>query len=84
MDGELKLNNGEVLQGYLVETKTRLFLYLYGLTLAEVFNLLIDPENTKKIHWKRYGQEGDARGYNHLLSVTEEINGIVSASLKKG
>ena len=81
----LTLNDGTELNGHLVETDSRLFVYVYDLTLAEVFELLNDPEKTKKIKAVRYGAEQVVRGYKHLSSVSEESNGqMISAMLKKG
>lgn len=83
MDEKLTLNNGEEVQGHLLETDTRLFLYLYEISLADAFALLIEPENTKIIKWERYGTKGTVRGYKHLVSISEESGGMISASLKK-
>ena len=79
---KLTLNNGDELQGHLIETDGRLFLYLNGISLADAFGLLIDPENTKIIHAERYGQKTTARGYKQLYSISNE-NGQICAGLKK-
>lgn len=83
MDEKLTLNNGDELHGHLLETETRLFLYLYEISLADAFAELIEPENTKIIKWERYGDKGTVRGYKHLVSISEESGGMISASLKK-
>ena len=84
MEEKLTLNDGTELTGHLVENDSRLFVYVYDLTLAEVFELLNDPEKTKKIKAVRYGAEQTVRGYKHLCSVSEENNQMISAMLKKG
>lgn len=80
--GKLTFNNGIEVNGYLIETDGRLFLYLYGISFADAFELLNDPENTKKI--KSDGISGDktARGYKELYTLTKE-DGFVSAGLRK-
>ena len=45
MDEKLTLNDGTELTGHMVETDSRLFLYLYGITLTEAFELLNDPRD---------------------------------------
>lgn len=79
---KLILNNGDELQGHLIESNGRLFLYMQGITLAEAFGLLIEPENTKVIKEERYGRETTVRGYTNLYSISNE-NGLICAALKK-
>ena len=84
MDEKMILNDGTEIQGHLIETNGRLFLYMYEITLAEAFELLIDPENTASIRWERNGETGTAAGYGHLYSVTEEMDGqMITSALKK-
>lgn len=83
MNEKLILNDGTELNGHAIETDIRLFLYVFDSTLAEVFELLIDPDKTKVIKWERYGTTGTIRGYKHLMSISEESGGMISASLKK-
>lgn len=83
MDETLTLNDGTVLVGHLLETETRLFVYVWEKTLAEAFELLIDPERTKKIVADRYGVKETVRGYKHLMSISEEAGGMIAGSLKK-
>ena len=77
------MNNGDELNGHLIETETRLFLYLFNISLSDAFGLLIDPENTKVIKWERYGAKGTVKGYKRLMSISEEQNSMICASLKK-
>lgn len=81
----LTLNDGTVLNGHLIETETRLFLYIYGNTMTEVFNLLIDPEKTKVIQAERYGAKTTVRGYKRLSSISDDngADGMVCAGLRK-
>lgn len=85
MDEKLTLNDGTELVGHMIETDSRLFVYLYEITLAAAFELLNDPEKTKVIKSERYGEKQTVRGYKHLCSVSEEMGGqMISGSLKKG
>ena len=85
MDGKLILNDGTELVGHMIETDSRLFVYLYEITLGEAFELLNDPEKTKVIKGEQYGVKQTIRGYKHLCSVSEEMGGqMISGSLKKG
>ena len=83
MNEKLTFNNGTEVQGHQLETETRLFIYLFGVTLEEAFDLLKVPENTKVIKWERYGQTGTVRGYKTLMSISVEQSGMIAASLKK-
>ena len=83
MDEKLILNNGTEMAGHLLETETRLFLYVYGKTLTELFDLLIVPDNVSSISWERYGQTGEAIRYTTLMSISVEPKGMVCASLIK-
>lgn len=82
MDEKLILNDGTELTGHLIETETRLFLYIYNLSLEEVFDLLKVVDNTKVIKWEQYGNRGTVRGYKKLMSISVEQD-LISASLKK-
>ena len=82
MDEKLILNNGTELEGHLLEAD-RLFLYLSNISMADAFALLNKPANTKVITWERYGNTGTVEGYKHLKSISEEADGIISASLTK-
>lgn len=83
MNEKLTLNDGTELHGHQVETEIRLFLYLYDITLTDAFPLLNDPAKTSVISWTQYGETGEVKGYNHLVSVSEEMGGMICASLKK-
>ena len=83
MEEKLTLNDGTELQGHAIETETRLFVYVWGKTLTEVFELLNDPEKTKRIIAERYGEMQTFRGYKRLMSISDEGSGMISASLKK-
>lgn len=79
----LTLNDGTVLNGHLIETDGRLFLYVYDLSMAEVFTLLIQPAKTEKIIANRNKQEQVVMGYRKLVSVSDEGGGMISGALKK-
>lgn len=82
MDEKLTLNDGTVLEGHLLETEAWLFLYIKGISMADAFRLLIEPENTKVIRAERYGMETTVRGYRRLRSISDEAMQIC-AGLKK-
>lgn len=83
MDRKLTLNDGTELDGEVVETESRIFFYVWGLTMASVFELMNDPEKTERIKWVRYGETFYYNGYNHLASVSEETGGMIAGSLRK-
>lgn len=83
MNEKLTLNDGTELNGHLIETETRLFLYVYDMQMDEVFNLLYDPEKTKKIVAERGGEKTTVKGYKVLMSISVETSNMISASLKK-
>ena len=83
MEETIKLNDGTEIQGYLLETETRLFLYLYGISMREAFDLLEDPQKTKYIQWQQDGREGEVFVYTHLKSISEEQGGMIVAGMKK-
>lgn len=83
MDEKLILNDGTEIQGHLLETENRLFLYLNDITLTEAFSLLIDPRKTEYIQWERYRQTGHVYGFTKLMSISEEEGGMICAGLKK-
>ena len=60
-----------------------LWLYLKGVTLAQAFAILSNPENTSVIEF-HYGEMVDAyEGLTHLTSIRENVD-LVSASLERG
>ena len=83
MNEKMTMNDGTEIRGHLAETETRLFLYLYGISMREAFDLLTDPQKTKYIQWNRYGVTGETFGYTHLMSISEEPGGMIGASMKK-
>lgn len=85
MDERLTLNNGTVLENsHVLESSGCLFVYIQsGNSMREVFDLLDEPENTKKIVESRSGTERSFKGYKRLTSVSDEGGGLISAVLKK-
>ena len=79
---KITLNNGDELQGHLIETDGRLFIYLRGISLADAFSLLIVPENTRILKAEQFGKRVTVRGYKRLYSISDE-DGQVCAGLKK-
>ena len=61
-----------------------LFLYVNGSDLQTVFNLLIDPEKTKKITYTQVnGEKQIFTGFRRLIAVRDEGNGLITAVLRK-
>lgn len=85
--GTLTLNDGTVLQNsYALLSAGILFLYIQqaGITLAEVFNLLIDPENTSVIVYTQVnGDEVTYERYEKLRAVRDEGDGLFTAVLER-
>ena len=82
MNEKMVFNNDTEVKGHLLETETRLFLYIYGLTFDEVYQIVKDPENTKIIKAEYLDSKITVKGYRKLMSVSEELNGMISASLR--
>lgn len=83
--GTLTLNDGTVLEDSNAILSGDLFLYMNGYGLQEIFELLIDPEKTKKIIFTQVnGDKVTFTGYKRLIAVRDEDNGLITAVLKKG
>lgn len=82
---KLTLNDGTVLENsHALMVGERLFIYISsGATFAEVFELLNDPEKTKKITQDQYGEKTTFRGFKRLINVTDELNGMITAVVIK-
>ena len=83
MSETITLNDGTVINGHVIESSGVLFVYMYDISFAEAFELLIEPEKTKKIKTDQNGDEQTITGYKHLISLREEDSGMITASLKK-
>lgn len=79
----MTFTNGQTVNGHLLEAAGKLFLYIDGMTLKDVFDLLIVPENSTTIRAVRFGEETTVTGYTHLTAVSEEQGGMVSAVMTK-
>lgn len=82
----LTLNDGTELENsQALENNSTLFVYIRnGFGLKEVFDLLIEPEKTKKILFTQInGEHVIFRGYKRLIDVRDEENGAITAVLKK-
>ena len=82
----LTLNDGTILENsHVLESNGNLFVYVNGeLTIKDVFDLMYDPEKTKKIVFEISGSKaGTYRGYKKLIAVRDEGNGLVTAVLGK-
>lgn len=75
----LILNDGTALDGAsLIRSGLSLFLYIPGLTLAEVFALLIDPEKTERIEAIDGTTDRVFEHYTKLIAVRDEGNMITA------
>lgn len=83
MNETFTLKDGTVMNGYVIESDGVLFVYMFETTFQDAFNLLIDPAKTERIDASKGTHEIIYTGYNHLYSVREESNGLVTAGLKK-
>ena len=81
----LELNDGTVLENSNAHMDAdRLYVYIRdGSSLAEVFNLLIDPEKTERIIRRAPELETVFDGYETLIAVKDEEIGMITAILKK-
>lgn len=81
---KLTLNDGtELLNSYVISSRD-LFVYVNGSDMRTVFDLLIDPEKTKKIIYTDVaGTETVYRGFKKLMTVSDEGNGLITAVLIK-
>lgn len=84
MNEQLTLNNGTILGNSSAVISGDLYLYIRGGSLADVFNLLIDPDNTAEIVYTMInGEDVTFSGFVRLTSVRDEENGMITAVLKK-
>lgn len=82
----LTLNDGTILENsHVLESNGNLFVYVNGeLTIKDVFDLMYDPEKTKKIVFEISGSKvGTYKGYKKLIAVRDEGDGLVTAVLGK-
>ena len=80
----LTLNDGTLLENSRAIISRDLFLYINGIDLRCAFDLLIDPEKTKKILFTQInGENVIFRGYTQMIAIRDEGNGMISAVLTK-
>ena len=81
---KLTLNDGTVLEHSNAVISGELFLYMYDHGLKEIFDLLIDPDNTAEIIYTRInGTNVTFTGFTRLLAVRDEDVGLITAVLRK-
>jgi hypothetical protein len=84
MAENLKLNDGTVLDNSSAILSGDLFLYMNGHGMKEVFDLLIEPEKTKKIVYTRNdGSIVSYLKYKKLISVRDEGDDLITAVLRR-
>lgn len=88
MNESIILANGrEFLHTNVLESDGYIFIYIMdnNETIKTVFDALYDSENTATIIHNIPGAEGHTYiGYTELRSVKKEVDGQITASLKKG
>ena len=85
MPEKLTLSNGTELENSSAILSGNLFLYIRGEDMKTVFDLLIDPENTEEIVYTMInGEDRTFSGFNKLIAVTDEENGLITAVLRRG
>lgn len=83
----LTLNDGTILENsHIIQSDNSLFIYISnGFDIKQVFDLMYDPEKTKKIVFSSFGSlAGTYKGYKKLIAVRDEGNGLITAVLGKG
>ena len=83
MEETIRLSDGTVMSGNVIESDGRLYVYLNDTTLVAAFPLLANAEKTAVMVATQYGEETTYRGYSHLTAISEEDRGMVSAVMKK-
>jgi hypothetical protein len=80
----LKLNDGSVFENSsALESDGILFVYVSGYNIKQVFDGFYNSEASKKIVYTFGNEKITFSGYKNLISVREEREGFVSASLRK-
>ena len=81
----LKLSDGTELQNsYVALSDGKLFFYIQaGLTLAQVFQLMNDPEKTATIQYIGGSSVIEYDNYTVLLSISTGVNGLVTGVLTR-
>ena len=81
---KLILNDGTELPAHAILASSILWVYLDGsITLAEAFELLINPEKTERIVAEYYGDTTVYEGYTDLFCIRREADGSINAGLGK-
>lgn len=85
--GTLTLNDGTILQNSsALVSSGSLFVYVQqtAITLADVFNLLIEPTKTERIIYTQVnGEEITFLQYEKLIAIRDEGNGLITAVLTR-
>ena len=80
----LTFSDGTVLQNSSAVKSGDLFLYINGVSMKDVFDLLIDSEITEQISYTmNNGETVTYNNFQHLIAVRDEDNGLVTAVLRK-
>jgi len=85
MEEKLILNDGTEYEGYCLPDTDILILYIKGgQTITDVYPVLSDKKKTQIITYKNAsGKEIPFTGYIHLVAIREEVDGTITANMKK-
>ena len=82
--GTLEMHDGQVLENSeALEIDRELYIYISGLTLTIVFQMLTDEEKTETITYRHGPGETVFTGYTKLIAVRDEGNDLVTAVMRK-
>lgn len=85
MDQTLQIGNAVLVGSYAFLSGDVLWVYVYAeISLADLFAMLNEPENTQEIRASRFGEETVFTGYTELFCIRKEEEGFLSAGLRKG
>ena len=84
MDQTLQIGNAVLAGSYAFTSGDVLWVYVYAeISLADLFALLNEPENTQEITASRFGETTVFSGYTELFCIRKEEEGFLSAGLRK-
>lgn len=80
----LTLNDGTILaNSHALLSGRTLWFYLGSVTFTEAFELMNDPNKTRRIISNSYGDEQEYNGYTDLFCLRREESGIISGGLTR-
>lgn len=77
------LNDGTELIGRAEEEEPKLFIYVFGKTFGQMFQLMSDPNLTQKMTFIREGVITEYENYTHLTQVIEISADLIGITMTK-